>query len=454
MERVAIVGAGPGGMFTAYELVKDKVLKHKFDITVIEKSGHVGGSGGRIDGKFNYHPEVGFWPPWLIGYCSKERAEEILNQIGETFRRYVKPDVYYDEEKSKELKAKSIKARVTFIPIRQEHIGSERLPSAMKKFKKDLEKEGVKFRLKTKAENLEMENGRIVKILTDKGPIKCDHAVLAPGRNSNYWLKQQCDKFGIETRNHPLDIGVRVEVLNEIIADIVENYRVHDPKFHIYTKRNDDLVRTFCVCYKGYVTPDPYISPETVGEGPFKMNLTGVNGHSYSKHGAEPSANTNFALLARHPLTEPQENTALLGYGYAFVSNILGGRKPLIQRLKDIEDGRRSTWSRIGKSYVIPTLNDVTPGDISMAYPYRIVTDILESLDKLERVIPGVGSDSTLLYAPEIKFYSMRIETNKTLQTVVPNIFVAGDGAGVSRGITLAAATGMIAANGIKSLIK
>jgi hypothetical protein len=166
------------------------------------------------------------------------------------------------------------------------------------------------------------------------------------------------------------------------------------------------------------------------------------------------SNNCNFALLVKTKLTQPLENTTEYGRSIAKQTNTLGGGQPIIQRLRDLRMSIRSTWERIGKSYVEPTLKDVIPGDISMAYPYRIVTDILESLDKLEKVIPGVGSDSTLLYAPEIKFYAMRIETNKMLQTAIPNIFVAGDGAGVSRGITIAAATGMIAANGIKSLIK
>jgi hypothetical protein len=166
------------------------------------------------------------------------------------------------------------------------------------------------------------------------------------------------------------------------------------------------------------------------------------------------SNNCNFALLVRTKLTEPLENTTDYGRSIAKQTNTLGGGKPILQRLRDLRTGVRSTWERIEKSYVTPTLRDVTPSDISMAFSYRIVTDILEALDKLEKVIPGVGSDSTLLYAPEIKFYAMRIETNKMLQTAIPNIFVAGDGAGVSRGITIAAATGMIAANGIKTLIK
>lgn len=244
-------------------------------------------------------------------------------------------------------------------------------------------------------------------------------------------------KLGIKTRFNPVDVGVRVETRNEVMEDLMEEYKVWDPKFHIRTSSYDDFVRTFCVCPHGFVTKEMY-----------EDSLFGVNGHSlHSKR----SSNTNFAFLVRVKLTKPLENTTEYGRSIALQTNTLGGGKPVIQRLGDLRQHRRSTWERIEKSYVEPTLKDVTPGDISMAYPYRIVKDILEGLERLGKVVPGVDSDSTLLYAPEVKFYAMRIETNKFLQTKIPQIFVAGDGAGVSRGIIGAAATGIIAARGLKA---
>jgi uncharacterized FAD-dependent dehydrogenase len=161
------------------------------------------------------------------------------------------------------------------------------------------------------------------------------------------------------------------------------------------------------------------------------------------------SSNTNFALLVNMSLTEPLENTTEYGRRIAQLANTLGGRHPILQRLGDLRGNRRSTWDRINRSYVEPTFKDVTPGDISMAYPRRIVTDLLEGLEMLDRVMPGINSDSTLLYAPEIKFYAMRILTDKNLRTMIQNLYVAGDGAGVSRGIVGAASTGIIAARGI-----
>ncbi|MGB9623205.1 MAG: NAD(P)/FAD-dependent oxidoreductase, partial [Candidatus Bathyarchaeia archaeon] len=195
----------------------------------------------------------------------------------------------------------------------------------------------------------------------------------------------------------------------------------------------------FCTCPRGFVVREAY------GEG-----LFGVNGYSMRDTG---SSNVNFALLTKVGLTEPLENTMEYGRRIAQLSNTIGGGRPLLQRLGDLRAHRRSTWERIKKSYVEPTLRDVTPGDISMAYPSRIVKNVLESLEILDTVIPGVNSESTLIYAPEIKFYAMRIQTDNHLRTRISNLYVAGDGAGISRGIVGAAATGIIAARSILSQV-
>jgi uncharacterized FAD-dependent dehydrogenase len=188
------------------------------------------------------------------------------------------------------------------------------------------------------------------------------------------------------------------------------------------------------VCPKGFVVEEVYDS------------FVGVNGHSMRE---KLSENTNFAFLVRVELTEPVENTSAYAFSVASIANILGGGKPIIQRLGDLKRGRRSTWKRIEKSHVIPTFNNVVPGDIAMALPNRMVIDIIEGLDALNEVIPGVASDSTLLYAPEIKLYAMRTEVDQGLKTRIEGLYVAGDGAGVSRGIVGAAATGIIASNDI-----
>jgi hypothetical protein len=429
LTKILIVGAGPAGLFAA------KQLADSCDVTIIEQKNYIGGSGLYSDGKMNFHPQIG---GDLLEFLSEEDALKILEDIKQTFKGYGMAEVSNDWEKLTELERRATTAGIKFIPIRQNHVGSDYLPKVMNNFKIDLEKKGVKFKLNTKLLELNSKNGKIT-AKTDKGNEEADYIILSPGRVGSLWLIEMAKKLGLEMHFNPVDIGVRVEALNSVLEEIVNDYQCWDPKFHIRTHHYDDDIRTFCVCPYGFVVKEFY-----------EEEIFGVNGHSMKD---KKSSNCNFALLVRTELTQPLENTTEYGRFVAKQTNTLGGGKPIIQRVKDLRMNRRSTWERIGKSYVTPTLKDVTPGDISMAYPYRIVTNILEALDKLEKVIPGIGSGSTLLYAPEIKFYAMRIETNKMLQTAIPNIFVAGDGAGISRGITIAAATGMIAAKGIKSMI-
>ena len=439
MKKVALVGGGPAGLFAAR-----KLIDFGFDVTVIEKSPVVGGSGLIIDGKFNYHPKIG---GDLTEFLSEEDAWKTVDDVQTIFKEYGAEGGSYDLEKLRKLEEKAIKVGIDFIPIKQSHVGSDLLPSIIHCFKEDLEKRGVKFKLNCSADDINVKDDKVTEVITNKGNVKCDFAVLAPGRSGESWFKHLCEKHGLEVKFNPIDVGIRVEVRNEIMNEIVEDYQCWDPKFHIYTSRSDDFVRTFCVCPGGYVTKDFYGS-----------DLVGVNGHSLSKSG-KPSENTNFAFLVRIAFTEPIEDTTEYGKSIVYQANILGGKKPLIQRLGDLKNKRRSYWDRIEKSYVKPTLYkdkqgefEVTPGDISMALPERVMTNIHEALEKLDKVIPGVYSDSTLLYAPEVKFYARRVVTNKCLQTSkIKNLFVAGDGAGVSRGIVGAATTGMIAANGIIS---
>jgi len=209
-----------------------------------------------------------------------------------------------------------------------------------------------------------------------------------------------------------------------------------DPKFHIRTKRYDDFARTFCTNERGFVVKEVY------------GDFIGVNGHSLR---VKKSENTNFAFLVKVGLTEPVENTTRYGRSIAKLATTIGGGKPILQRMGDLRRGRRSSRERISRNLVQNTLKDVTPGDISMALPHRILMDIIEGLEKLNEIIPGVASDSTLLYAPEIKFYAMHLIVDKNMETSVKNLFAAGDGAGLSRDIVNAAATGMLAARGVMS---
>lgn len=428
MEKVVIVGAGPAGLFAAYDLADD------FEVTIVERRGFVGGSGLHSDGKLNFHPHIG---GDLTEFLPEGEAWELVFRMRDIFSRLGVGEASYDEEGLRNLERRAAEAGIKFVKILQNHIGSDHLPEVIGRLREGLEERGVEFLLKTEAEDLRVQGGRVEAVETDDGPQRADAVLLAPGRIGSRWLIGLMERLGVGMRYNPIDVGVRVEVPNEVMEEVIRGCGSWDPKFHIYPPSYDDFVRTFCVCPAGYVVRDSYDD-----------DLFGVNGHSMRDTG---SSNTNFALLTRVSLTRPVENTTEYGRRIAQLANTLGGRHPLIQRLGDLRGHRRSTWERIERSYVEPTFREVTPGDISMAYPHRIVRDTLEGLEMLDKVMPGINSDSTLIYAPEIKFYAMRIQSDSRLRTAIPNLYVAGDGSGVSRGIVGAAATGMIAARGIAS---
>ena len=295
-----------------------------------------------------------------------------------------------------------------------------------------LEEQGVKIYTFTSVHSISLDQG-LFRVESNKGEFYARKLLLAPGRGGAHWFKNIAERLGIEVEPGPLDIGVRVEVPYYVTEHVTSvNY---DPKIVMYTRSYDDMVRTFCTNPQGFVLKE-YYDDGTVG----------VNGESYRE---TKSKNTNFALLVTLKLTMPYTDVLELGKSIAVMATKLGMSRPLIQRLGDLEKGRRSTWDRIMRSVITPTLRDVTPGDISLALPYRIVEDIVEALSRLDTVYPGVASPQTLLYAPEIKYYSVKAKINYNFETTVPGIYVAGDGAGLSRGINIAAATGVLAARGI-----
>ena len=445
---VVIIGAGPAGLFAAYELAENSNLK----ILIIEMGkavdkrkcpmwitgecakcepchilSGIGGSGGLSDGTLNIRPDIG---GNLYEFLNEEEAWELVKYVDRIYVKHGAPEKLYQAtpEEEEMLSRKAASAGVEFVQIPQRHIGSDHTPEVIKSIENYLRKKGVDFLIETKVEDI-LNDG--VKLSTGE-KIRARYIIAAPGRSGASWLVNQAKKLGLEISHGPIDIGVRVEVPAIIMEPICKINR--DPKFHIITKTYDDFVRTFCVNHRGYVVREVY------------EDYVGVNGHSLRDKASE---NTNFAFLVNVELTEPVENSTAYGESMAKTATTLGGGKPIIQRLGDLRRGRRSTWKRIKRCHVKPTLNSVTPGDIAMVMPHRIVTDIIEGLEMLDMVIPGVASDSTLLYAPEMKFYAMRVKVGKTMETNVENLFIAGDGAGVSRGIIIASATGILAARGI-----
>jgi hypothetical protein len=446
---VVVIGAGPAGLFAAYELVNNSNLS----ILVIDKGKDIlnrqcpslkqfqrcfqcnpcnilcglGGAGGLSDGKLNLKSDVG---GNLEEFVSKEEADTLVSMIDKVFLEHGASQKLYGN-RAHELQTKAAAEGLEFIPIPQRHIGSDMLPGVITSLRINLERKGANFLLQTEVVDLNYEDCFKIK-LADGQVLESRFVICATGRYGADWLTSLAKKLGINTKYAPIDIGVRVEVPAVVMEEIIEY--AWDPKFHIYTPTYDDFVRTFCTCPYGFVVMEDY------------GDYIGVNGHSTN---TEKSENTNFAFLTRVELTEPVEDTTAYGTSIAKLATTIGGKMPIVQRLEDLRNGRRSTVSRIEKSFVKPTLKNATPGDISMALPHRIVENILEGLEKLDNVIRGVNSDSTLLYAPEIKFYSMRFLVNNDLETNMKNFFVAGDGAGLSRGIVASAATGIIAARGI-----
>lgn len=426
MSKIVIVGAGPAGLWAAHQLSK------KHHVTILEKRNFVGGSGLHSDGKLNFHPQIG---GDLTEFMAPEEAWRLTYQIRDSFTDLGVEMAHSDEEGLRKLEAQASKAGIKFVKIEQNHIGSDYLPDVMTRMRSQLEEQGVDLRLKTEAKDLIIENGEVKGVINEEETFQTDAVLLAPGRIGSQWLIDQMNQHGVPMKYNPIDIGVRVEVPNEVMDEVIHGYGCWDPKFHMYTPSYDDFVRTFCVCPAGFVVREPY------GDG-----LFGANGHSMRD---TKSQNTNFALLTRMSLTQPLENTTIYGTRIAQLANTLGGHKPILQRLGDLRKHQRSTWERLHRSHVSPTLRDVIPGDLTMAYPQRIIKDLTEGLEMLDKVMPGINSDSTLLYGPEIKFYAMRIATDRQLRTRISNLYVAGDGAGVSRGIVGAAATGLVAAQGI-----
>ncbi len=447
---VAIIGAGPAGLFAAYELSK----KSKLKVAVIdmgrdverrtcpmEKTGAcmkcepchvmsgVGGAGGLSDGTLNLRPDIG---GNLYEFMSEKEARELIDYVDRIYLENGTPDKLYKatSKEEEELSHKAASAGIEFLQIPQRHIGSDHTPEVIASIRDSLKRGKVDFILKTAVKDI-LHNGAGL-TLENGSTIKAKYIIAAPGRSGSSWLVEQAQKLGLKIRHGPIDVGVRVEVRGIVMDNVCKINR--DPKFHIITKTYDDFVRTFCVNHRGYVVKEVY------------KEYIGVNGHSLRD---QQSNNTNFAFLTRIELTEPVENSTAYGESIASTATTLGGGKPLIQRLGDLRRGRRSTWKRIDSGLTKPTLRGVTPGDIAMVMPHRIVTNILEGLEKLDAVMPGVASDSTLLYAPEIKFYAMRVEVGRSMETSIPNLFVAGDGVGVSRGLIIASATGIMAARGI-----
>ena len=315
------------------------------------------------------------------------------------------------------------------------------LPGYIDGFAKYLKEKGVEIKESCDVTDVESKSEDKHIVTYKKGKeeekIETKNVVIAPGRTGAKWVQELADKYNIEYLSKSIEIGVRVEVRKEIMKDITDV--IYDPTIFIKTKTYADEIRTFCTNPGGFVAKENY------------YGYICVNGHSLKDI---KSNNSNFAFISKVNLTEPVTNTRQYGESIARIANVLGDSKPIIQTLRDLKDGRRSKWSRIDKMFITPTLKDAVAGDLALVLPHRIILNIIEGLEQLDKIIPGVNNDETLLYGPEIKFFSNEITTNNDFKIDGYNMYFIGDGAGKAGNIVIAAATGLVSARDILKRVK
>jgi uncharacterized FAD-dependent dehydrogenase len=450
---VAIVGAGPAGIFASLELC-DAGL----DVVLLDKGGEIdarvcsvqnrsgccalcspcnlvsgfGGAGAFSDGKLTLSTQIGGRLKELIGL---DQAQALIDYVDSIYLSFGAPSkVYGTGGNTAELERESAAAGLTLTPVKLRHLGTELCHQTLKAMQNYLSSR-LDIRLRTTIGDIVVDDGVVKAIETSNGEsLGCRHLILAPGREGAEWLCNEAEKLGLSLDSNPVDVGCRIEVPMTTMEKLTST--LYESKLEFYSRSFNDRVRTFCMCPGGEV-----IMESTGGSDP----VITVNGIGY----AQPKTkNTNFAILVSTTFTEPFHEPIAYGKYLARLANILSGGV-LVQRLGDLLDGRRSTEARLQNIPIKPSLEAATPGDLSFALPYRYLKSTVEMLQAMDKLVPGVASPHTLLYGIEVKFYSSQLRLTPCLETEVGNIFAAGDGAGVSRGLVQASASGIVAAREI-----
>ncbi|MDO8684199.1 MAG: FAD-dependent oxidoreductase [Armatimonadota bacterium] len=436
---VVIVGAGPAGIFSALELAKREGLS----VAMFEKGPDIdqrdrkqslligwGGAGAFSDGKLTLSPDVG---GQLGSFLPEQELVNIIHEVDQIYIDFGAPERVYgtDEDGIAEIQRKAMLANLRLVPSQIRHMGTDACPEILRSMR-DAVKNKVDIHTNTAVASLLTKDSTVVGIETTAGEvIEANHVIVAPGREGADWLASEAHRLGLRTATNPVDVGVRVELPAAVMEDLTSV--VYEPKLLFNSKSFDDRVRSFCVCPHGEVALEQ------------SDGVMSVNGHSYAR---KKTDNTNFALLVSTSFTEPFKEPITYGRYLATLANLLSGGV-IVQRLGDLLAGHRSTVSRMAKGIVRPTLECAVPGDLSFVLPYRHLAGILEMLEAMDKLAPGVGSRHTLLYGVEVKFYSSRLDLSPCLETAIKNLFAIGDGAGVTRGLVQASASGLLAAREI-----
>ena len=449
-----IVGAGPAGIFTAYEAIK---LNPKLKICIIEKGNYLkyrkcpittgrakkcvncpccsimhgfGGAGAFSDGKYNITNNFGGKLYEHIGEKEAIDLMEYVDKINLKFGgKYAK---MYSTSNSK-IKKLALQHGLNLLDARVRHLGTDINYTVLENLYQFLDEYCVSMFFSSEVTDIIQNKNKFeVKITSDDGIDEYHHTkigkklVIAAGRSGSKWIGDMCSKLGIKTTSNKVDIGVRVELPAEIFEHITDD--VYESKLVYKTQKYSDMVRTFCMNPNGIV-----VTENTRG-------IITANGHSYSDNGKKTN-NTNFALLVSNHFTEPFENSNEYGESIARLSNMLGGGL-LVQQFGDLIKGQRSTKKRMEKGFVKPTL-DATPGDLSLVLPKRQLDDIIEMIYALDKIAPGTANPDTLLYGVEVKFYNSEAQVNDNLETSIPGLYIIGDGSGVTHSLSHASASGI-----------
>jgi uncharacterized FAD-dependent dehydrogenase len=444
--QVAIVGAGPSAIFAALTLSKAGAE----DLAIFERGKDIherkrgrgmellcgwGGAGAFSDGKLTLSPKVG---GFLGDFVPQAELMNLLRKADEIYLSFGAPKEAFgrSSDKTEALYQEAKLAGLEFIPMEIRHLGTENCVPLLRNIRDALGKKADIF-FTTPAREVLVDNGKAMGVSLENGTrVNADYVICGPGRVGAEWIKNEVQRLGIPSVPSPVDIGVRVEAPASILKKLTDI--AYEAKFIYYSKTFDDKVRTFCM------NPFGEVVTETIDE------IVTVNGHSYAQKRTE---NTNFAILVSNTFTEPFNDP--IGYGkyIARLANLLGNGV-IIQRLGDLLDGRRSTPDRINRCITQPTLISAAPGDLSFVLPYRHLKSIIEMLEALDRITPGIFSRHTLLYGVEVKFYTNRVKISPVLEADIKNLFLIGDGAGITRGLMQASISGILAANEILKRIE